>query len=176
MINSMLLVPLWLALALAGPAPERPVAVAAASDLKFAMDELVAEFGRAHPDIKVVVTYGSSGNFHAQIANGAPFDAFFSADAQYPRLLAEAGLADKGSVFLYAIGRIVLWVPKTSSIAVERGLSVLADRSVRHVAIANPKHAPYGRAAEAALRAAGVYDAVQSKLVFGENIAQTAQF
>jgi len=150
--------------------------VAAASDLKFAMDELVAAFAKSRPDVTVQVTYGSSGNFFSQISNGAPFDMFFSADIDYPRRLQQAGLALPGSEFAYAVGRIVLWVPRTSPLRVERGLEVLKAPEVRHVAIANPKHAPYGRAAEAALRSLGVYDAVKDKLVLGENVAQTAQF
>ena len=162
----------------AAPAPntKRHLDVAAASDLKFAMDELVAAFGKAHPDIGVAVSYGSSGNFLSQIQNGAPFDLFFSADVEYPKRLAEAGLAPKGSEFRYAVGRIVAWVPAASRIPVERGVQALTAPDVRRIAIANPRHAPYGRAAEAALRKLGVYDAVKEKLVFGENVAQTAQF
>ena len=154
----------------------RRVNVAAASDLKFALDELVEAFGRTAPGIAVTVTYGSSGTFFSQISNGAPFDMFLSADVDYPKRLAEAGLAAKDSVFPYAVGRIVLWVPATSRLPVERGLQVLASPDLRKIAIANPRHAPYGRAAEAALRTFGVYDAVKDRLVLGENIAQTAQF
>ena len=155
---------------------ERRLDVAAAADLKFAMDEIVTAFGKARPGLTVSVSYGSSGNFLSQIVNGAPFDLFFSADIEYPRRLGEAGLATTGSEFRYAVGRIVVWVPAASSIPIERGLQALASPEVRRIAIANPKHAPYGRAAEAALRAAGVYEAVKDKLVFGENVAQTAQF
>lgn len=157
-------------------ASPRRLDVAAAADLKFAMDELVAAFGKARPGITVSVNYGSSGNFLSQIVNGAPFDMFFSADIEYPRRLGEAGLAAKGSEFLYAVGRLVVWVPAASPIPIERGLQALAAAEVRRIAIANPRHAPYGRAAEAALRAAGVYDVVKDRLVFGENVAQTAQF
>jgi molybdate transport system substrate-binding protein len=154
----------------------RPVRVAAASDLKFALDELVAAFGQARPGIAVTVSYGSSGNFFSQISNGAPFDLFFSADIDYPRRLAEAGQARPEDVFRYGLGRIVIWVPTASRLPVERGLSSLTSPEVRKIAIANPRHAPYGRAAEAALRSQGVYHAVKGKLVFGENVAQTAQF
>jgi molybdate transport system substrate-binding protein len=152
------------------------VDVAAAADLKFAMDELVGAFAKARPDIAVSVSYGSSGNFLSQIQNGAPFDLFFSADIEYPKRLAEAGLAPEGSAFLYAVGRIVVWVPTASRIPVERGVQALTAPDVRRIAIANPRHAPYGRAAAAALRALGVWEAVKDKLVFGENVAQTAQF
>jgi molybdate transport system substrate-binding protein len=159
----------------AGP-PNRQLDVAAAADLKFAMDELVRAFRSAHPEIAVAVSYGSSGNFFAQIQNGAPFDVFFSADADYPRRLATAGLAPEGSEFPYAVGRIVIWTPTASSVRIERGAQALTAPDVRRVAIANPRHAPYGRAAEAALRTLGVYEAVKERLVFGENVAQTAQF
>jgi molybdate transport system substrate-binding protein len=153
------------------------VRVAAAADLKFALDELVTKYRASHPSVEVAVTYGSSGNFFQQLSNKAPYDLFLSADAAYPRKLVEAGLAVKGSEFLYARGRIVLWVRKDSPLDVEkRGLQALLDPSVRKIAIANPRVAPFGRAAEAALKAAGLYEKVQDRLVLGENIAQTAQF
>ena len=151
--------------------------VAAASDLRFAMDELIVAWAGANPSMAVAPTYGSSGNFLAQIKEGAPFDVFFSADAEYPRELEKAGLAESGSTQLYGIGQIVVWVPTDSTLDVQkRGLEALTDPSVGTVAIANPEHAPYGRAAVAALKAAGVYDEVQPKLVLGENVSQAAQF
>ena len=150
--------------------------IAAAADLKFALDDLVKEFKDQSPTTKINVTYGSSGNFFAQLQNGAPFDLFFSADIAYPRKLAESGFgADE--VFLYGIGCLVLWVPKDSPVAVDQlGIKSLLEPSIRKIAIANPEHAPYGRAALAALKTLNVYDQVASKLVYGENIAQTAQF
>ncbi|WP_309891902.1 molybdate ABC transporter substrate-binding protein [Archangium sp.] len=166
----------------AGPRPisgsekKRRVTIAAASDLKFALDELVNGFRAENPGAEVQVTYGSSGNFLAQISNGAPFDVFLSADVAYPRKLVEQGLV-QDDVFLYAVGRIVLWVPKGSSLAVEQlGMKTLVEPAAKRIAIANPQHAPYGRAAESAMKSQGVYDAVKDKLVLGENIAQTAQF
>jgi molybdate transport system substrate-binding protein len=159
------------------PARKRTLTIAAASDLKFALDELLQQFRAKHPEADVQVTYGSSGNFFAQLGNGAPFDVFLSADVSYPRKLAEQGLVHDSGVFLYAVGRIVVWVPRGSPLAVETlGLKALEAPEAKRIAIANPKHAPYGRAAEAAMRSQGVYDAVQAKLVLGENIAQTAQF
>lgn len=137
------------------------------------MEELAADFARANPDVEVKVTYGSSGNFHSQLSNGAPFDLFLSADIEYARRLAEAGLGD-GGVFSYAVGRVVVWVPNGSK--APAGMEPLADAAVRKVAIANPAHAPYGRAAEAAMRHYGVYEKVKGKLVYGENVAQAAQF
>ncbi len=168
---------LWGGAMWAEGASERVVQVAAASDLKFALDEIVQAFQGHHPDIKTQVTYGSSGNFFAHLSNRAPFDLFFSADVDYPRKLIEQGLAVKATEFLYAVGRIVVWVPRRSALNLERlGIQALVDPSVRKVAIANPKHAPYGRAAEAAMKTLGVYAEVQGRLVLGENIAQTAQF
>lgn len=161
------------------PGGERLLRVAAAADLKFAMEDLIAAFHQERPNIRVEATYGSSGNFASQIENGAPFDIFFSADVAYPRRLTARGLAAPGSEFLYAVGRIVLWVPADSPLAAEverEGVALLKRPEVRHLAIANPKHAPYGRAAEAALRRLGVYEAVKERLVFGENVAQTAEF
>ncbi|HYO70675.1 MAG TPA: molybdate ABC transporter substrate-binding protein [Archangium sp.] len=157
-------------------AQKRTLTIAAASDLKFALDELLVPFRAKHPGADIQVTYGSSGNFLAQLSNDAPFDVFLSADVAYPRKLAEQGLV-AGEVFLYAVGRIVVWVPRDSPLPLEqRGLDALREPAARRIALANPQHAPYGRAAEAALRSQGVYDAVKDKLVFGENIAQTAQF
>ena len=160
-----------------GIAAPLEVTVAAASDLKFALDELVQEFHRIHNDIHVSVSYGSSGNFYSQLSNQAPFDIFLSADLEFPRKLAQQGLTLSDSEFLYAVGRIVVWAPAESPIDVERlQMDALRHPSVAHIAIANPQHAPYGRAAEAAMRSMGIYDAVQAKLVLGENIAQTLQF
>lgn len=153
------------------------VRVAAASDLRFAMDDIAAEFHALHPQIELKPTYGSSGNFYTQLTNKAPFDVFLSADAEYPKRLVEQGLASGDSVFPYAVGHVVLWVPNDSKLDLEAsGVRVLADPTVRRIAIANPQHAPYGRAAVAAMKAAGVYDTAAPHLVLGENIGQAAQF
>ena len=158
------------------PPPIREVRIAAAADLKFALDAVLAATAASTRGIRPAVTYGSSGSFYAQIENGAPFDLFLSADAEYPRRLAAKGLAD-GEPFLYAVGRIALWVPASSRLDLGAlGLRALLDPSVRKVAIANPRHAPYGRAAEAAMTSLGILDAVKEKLVLGENVAQAAQF
>lgn len=161
-------------------APAR-LTIAAAADLRFAMEELIADFiaqrpADAHP-IDLGVTYGSSGNFYAQLTQRAPFDMYFSADILYPTRLAEAGLAIEDSLFEYAIGRLVIWVPNGSPLDVE-GLQwqTLKSEQVRRIAIANPEHAPYGKAALAAMKTAGLHDEVSKKLVNGENIAQAAQF
>lgn len=150
--------------------------VAAASDLQFALPELAKQFEK-ESGVKLEVSYGSSGNFAAQIQNGAPFDIFFSADISYPEALVKAGFVDSSAVRTYGVGRIVLWVPADSPIdPLKLGWDTLAQSSVQKIAIANPEHAPYGRAARAALEKAGWYDRVKSKLVLGDNISQAAQF
>jgi len=153
------------------------VRVAAAADLKFALDEIVEAFHLRHPDIKVQVTYGSSGNFYAQLSNRAPFDVFLSADVAYPRRLFWEGVAPANDEFVYGVGRIVIWVPQSSSIDVEKlGMQSLLSPEVRKIAIANPRHAPYGRAAEAAMRSMGVYEQVKDRLVLGDTVLQAGQF
>ena len=151
------------------------ITVAAASDLSDAMKEIAANYEKA-TGCTVRVSTGSSGNFLTQIENGAPFDVFFSADIAYPKKLESEGLAAPGSTVLYAVGKIVLWVRQDSRLDIDKGLAALRDPSVRKIAIANPQHAPYGRAAEQALRGARIYDAVKDRLVLGENISQAAQF
>jgi molybdate transport system substrate-binding protein len=155
--------------------PPRPqkLAIAAAADLNFALPEIARQFRTARPAVELEIAYGSSGNFLAQISNGAPFDVFLSADVEYPRKLASAGVTAGNPVFTYAVGRLVVWVPAASPLD---PATALRDPSLRHLAIANPQHAPYGRAAQAALRTLGLYASVEPKLVLGENIAQTLQF
>ena len=161
---------------LAASAHAQEVRVAAASDLKFAMEDLAAQFEK-QTGTPVRAAYGSSGNFYSQLQSGAPFDLFFSADAAYPKKLEDAGLAEPGSLYTYALGRIVIWMPKDAGTDLARqGWNALLGVNTRKISIANPDHAPYGRAALAALRNAGIYDRVKTKLVFGENISQAAQF
>jgi molybdate transport system substrate-binding protein len=143
---------------------EEVLVVAAAADLKFALEEIVGS------NSAVKITYGSSGTLFAQIQNGAPFDVFLSADTALPKKLGT-------NVFLYAIGHLVVWVPTHSALDLgTRGINVLLDPAAKRIAIANPEHAPYGRAAVAALKQLGIYDSVAPKLVLGENVAQAAQF
>ena len=151
------------------------ITVAAAADLNDALREIANRFA-AQTGRSVKLIFGSSGNFFAEIQNGAPYDLYFSADIDYPTKLQAAGLTEPGTLYQYAVGKIVLWVPSTSRLDVSRGLSALNDPSVKKVAIANPKHAPYGRAAVTALQSAKLYDALSAKFVLGENISQTAQF
>jgi molybdate transport system substrate-binding protein len=149
------------------------ITIAAAADLKYAMDEVVAAFNKNRNGDEVQVVYGSSGKFHTQIQQGAPYDLFFSADIGFPRELAKQGQA-ASEVKPYAVGRIVLW--SAAMDATKMTLASLADPKITKIAIANPKHAPYGKRAEEVLRSAGLWDKVQAKLVFGENISQTAQY
>jgi molybdate transport system substrate-binding protein len=151
------------------------LSVAAASDLVFCLEELNLAFGKAHPEIRIKSATGASGNIFAQISNGAPFDVFLSADMRYPLELIKAGLAEKESLTRYASGHLVVWTSK-EEIDISAGISSLTSGAVRKVAIANPEHAPYGRAAKAALVYFDLWLRLQEKLVFGENIAQTAQF
>jgi molybdate transport system substrate-binding protein len=151
------------------------IAIAAASDLNFAMKDLIGEYEKTTGN-HAKLSLGSSGNFYAQIQNGAPFDLYFSADIGYPKKLEEAGLIVPGSLYRYAVGRIVLWTGNKSPIDASRGIDALRMPTVRKIAIANPKHAPYGRAAVAAMEYYNVYGLVKDKLILGENISQAAQF
>ena len=160
----------------ATPPAQRQLRIAAAADLKFALDELVSAFRAEHPDAGITVTPGSSGNLFAQLTNEAPFDLFLSADTEYPKQLIEQGQATPGSSFPYATGHLVLWVTNDSPLdVVDRGLEILREDRVQKIAIANPRTAPYGRAAVAALNSLGVYEIVEPRLVYGDNVAQTAQ-
>ena len=152
--------------------------VAAASNMQFALQEIAARYqkDRGH---SLRLVFGSSGNLYRQISQGAPFQLFLSADEAYVQQLAAAGKTlDEG--VLYGLGRIALMAPKGASLTLGgelQGLTAaLAEGQIKKFAIANPEHAPYGRAAEQALQHAGLWDALQGKLVLGENIAQAAQF
>ncbi len=155
------------------PAHAERITIAAAADLKFAMDEIVGAFKKGNPADEIDVVYGSSGKFNTQIRQGAPYDLYFSADIGFPRELAKDGFA-ASEVKPYAFGRIVLW--SASLDASKMTLASLTEAKIARIAIANPQHAPYGKRAEEALRASGLWEKVEPKLVYGENIAQTAQF
>lgn len=158
--------------AMAAPADHR-ITVAAAADLHQALDEVVAAYQHDHPGSRIDVSYGSSGNLLTQIEQGAPFELFFSADSNYPQQLVDHGKAG-GAPMPYAFGHLVMWSASIDMTNVK--VADLAQAKFGRIAIANPQHAPYGKRAEQALRAAGVWDQVQSRLVFGDNIGQTAQF
>lgn len=152
------------------------VRVAAASDLQFALEEVADAMAEKHPEIELAVSYGSSGTFFQQLTNGAPFDVYLSADLSYPQQLAEAGLADPGDVFEYAVGRLVVWATNSSPVDPTVGLSALTTPEAKRVAIGDPAHAPYGAAAVAAMKTAGIYEEVKDKFVLGESISQAAEF
>jgi len=159
-----------------GHAFAEEVLVAAASDLSFPIKEIITQF-EEKTGHTVKLTLGSSGNFQAQISNGAPFDVYLSADVDYVRQLDRAGLIEPNTIYVYAVGHIVVWVPNGSPIDVKKlGMQSLLQPAAKRIAIANPNLAPYGRASVAALRHFNIYDRVAAHLVLGENIAQTAQF
>lgn len=155
------------------PAHGAQLTVAAASSVQEPVVELARQF-EARTGHRVRPVFGASGKFFAQITQGAPYDVLFSADADYPSRLHARGLGEAPR--RYALGHLVLWAPFDSPFVVEGGLDVLRDRRIRRVAVANPTVAPHGRAAIAAMRAAGVHGAVSGKLVRGENVAQAVQF
>ncbi|HYC75998.1 MAG TPA: molybdate ABC transporter substrate-binding protein [Planctomycetota bacterium] len=152
------------------------VRVAAAADLRFVLDRLSTAFAAERPGTSVQATYGASGSLAAQIAAGGPFDVLLSADRAYPERLAADGLVD-GAPFDYATGRLVVWTSeRVAADVAARGLAALADATIVKASVADPSHAPYGRAAIAALKNAGVYHVAAPKLVYGSNVAQAAQF
>lgn len=163
----------FLSLLIIGSSHAAPLRIAAASDLKFAMAVLVADYQRTHPTPSLEVIYGSSGKFLAQIQQGAPYDLYFSADIAYPQKLHAAGMTGS-KVMPYAVGNLVLWSATRDASALS--LRDLLNPSFKRIAIANPRHAPYGQRAESALRTTGIWDQIESRLVYGENIAQAAQF
>jgi len=140
--------------------------------MKYIMPEFVSNYKAQHPKANIEVNYGSSGLFFQQISNGASFDLYFSADNSYPQKLKELGLVN-GNVITYAFGTLVLY---SSTIDISKGIEILKEPAVKKIAIANPQHAPYGKRAEECLNFYGLYETVKSKLVFGDNITQTAQF
>jgi len=156
-------------------ASAQEIVVAAAADLSSVFPQVVAQFEK-ETGRKVKINFGSSGQFLLQIENGAPFDVFFSADVQYPQRLEAEGLTQPGTIYKYAVGKLVLYVPNNSSLNLSQGLRALQSPQAKRIAIANPQHAPYGRAAVESLKKEGLYDSLQSKFVMGENISQTAQF
>jgi molybdate transport system substrate-binding protein len=157
-------------------ATAQEITVAAAADMSAALPQLVDAYTKKTGHT-VKLSFGASGNLTNQIRNGAPFDVFLSADEDYPQQLIAEGLASKDTLYRYAVGRLVLWVPSDSPLDLSKlGIKALLDPSVKKISIANPATAPYGRAAAATLRHFGIYDQVSSRLVVGENISQAAQF
>jgi molybdate transport system substrate-binding protein len=148
------------------------IRIAAAADLRYAMDEIVKSYKSINQEINIEINYGSSGNTYTQIVNGASFDMFFSADIKYTKMLTNAGLT-LSEPKLYAIGRIVLW---SATIDVSRGFDVFSKKTNIKIAIANPIHAPYGQRAVESLKYYKLYEKVEKQLILGENVSQAAQF
>lgn len=148
--------------------------IAAASDLQYAFKEMQALCSKKYPTETINFQFGSSGKALTQIQSGAPYDAYFAADMDYPKKLKESGLA-VGEVKPYALGRIGIMTLKSNNISINN-LSILTSNKIKKIAIANPDHAPYGKAAVAALKKLGFYDKIKDKLVFGENIQQATQY
>lgn len=151
------------------------VSVAAAANLIYALDSLHVAFKQVAPDVVVTVTTGASGTLYAQIKNGAPFDVFLSADTEYPAQVVAARLGEANSLRTFATGRLVLWTTQPG-LDVASLPGALRAPAVKKIALAQPRSAPYGRAAQAALEKLGAWSELRSQFVFGESISQTAQF
>ncbi len=149
------------------------IRLAVASNFTSAINTVASHF-EENTDHKVKLIFGSTGKHYAQIRNGAPFDAYFAADTRRPELLEQENLALPGTRFTYAIGKLILWSPKAGY--VDSQAKVLEQGEFRHLAIANPKLAPYGKAAQQVLQARGMWDSMKGSMVRGENIGQTFQF
>jgi len=158
------------------PALGAEILVAASANASHVIRDLASAFEKESGH-RVRVSVAASGTIYTQILNGAPFDAFFSADKEYPQRLVEAGLAEADSLTVYAIGRLALWSPNRNVVDVARlEMKALVHPGVRKVAIANPRHAPYGEYALEAVRHFGLEEEIRPKLVLGENAAQALQF
>ncbi|HET8824128.1 MAG TPA: molybdate ABC transporter substrate-binding protein [Terriglobales bacterium] len=157
------------------PMVSQELTVAAAADLRPALEEISAKF-KGESGISLHMSYGSSGNFFQQLQNGAPFDVFLSANVDYPKKLEQAGLVAPGTYYELARGSIVLMAPYDSKVDLTDGMHALLTPAVKKIAIANPSHAPYGQAAVAAIKSVGIYDWVAPHLVMGENISEAASF
>jgi len=149
------------------------IRIAVAANVSYAMEDLKQAFAKAHPDTKVQVILGSSGKLTAQIKHGAPYGLFLSANMRYPEALYAEKLATT-KPRVYAEGTLALFSVK--SVDLSKGLSVLGEPNIKRIAVANPKTAPYGIAAEEALKNAKLYEAVKSKFIFGESVSQTVSY
>lgn len=159
--------------ALAFASAQEKVTVAAAANVSSVASKLSAAFERINPQYRLVFVFGASGALTTQIMNGAPYEVFLSADSEFPRKLVEAGLTD-GPAAVYAVGTLIFLT--TRDLDLSKGLAVLADPSVGRFAICNPKTAPYGRATVEALKAAGLYDKVEAKIVTAQTVTEALQY
>ena len=149
------------------------ITIAVAANVSYAIDHLKEAFAKGHPDTKVRVILGSSGKLTAQIRNGAPYGLFMSADMRYPQTLYKEGLAATEPA-VYAEGGLALFSIKKFDMS--RGMGLLASEAIGKIAIANPKTAPYGKAAMEAIRNSGLYETVKDKLIYGESVSQTVAY
>lgn len=161
-----------IAFCVAMSAQAQTVKVAAAANLRFVFDEIKASYISANPKVTVDVNFGSSGALLQQILNGAEFDVFMAADNSFPVKLKDQG-ATSGKIKTYALGKLVLW---SNTIDLTKGLEMLTDPSVKRIAIAKPELAPYGDRAIEVLKSSGLYDKIKDKIIYADNISQTAQF
>ncbi|MDX2005291.1 MAG: molybdate ABC transporter substrate-binding protein [Meiothermus sp.] len=159
---------------LLGLVQAQEIRVAVAANLRDTFEQLVQVYNRSNPGIKVTPAYGASGAFTQQIASGAPFDIFMSADLAFPQDLMRRGLVEEGTLRTYAVGKLILFLPSRVGVQAT-SLRILTDPRITRLIIANPETAPYGRAAVQAMTRAGVYEGVRPKIAFGQNIAQAAQ-
>jgi molybdate transport system substrate-binding protein len=151
------------------------IRIAAASDLQFALTEIVKKY-QEHYHGKIIISFGSSGSLYAQLTQGAPFDLFFSASDDYTLKLEQAKLIEPGSRYRYAVGRLVIWAHDQLGLDPAKfQMTLLQQPEVTHISLANPDHAPYGMAAQDFLSRHQLLELVQPKLIFGENISQAAQ-
>lgn len=148
------------------------IKVAAAANLRFALEEIKSAYQKANPDDQIEITFGSSGALTQQILNGAGFDVFLAADKKYPEKVKALGLA-VGDVKTYAFGKLVIW---SNTLDVSKGLEILTDPAVKRIAVAKPDLAPYGDRAIECLKYYHLFDKVKDKIVFADNISQAAQF
>ncbi len=148
------------------------VKIAAAANLRFVFEEIKTSYVLANPKVTVTANFGSSGALLQQILNGAEFDLFMAADNSFPAKLKDQGAAF-GKIKTYALGKLVLW---SNTVDVSKGLEILADPSVKRIAIAKPDLAPYGDRAVEVLKSSGLYEKVKDKIIYADNISQTAQF
>lgn len=153
-------------------AQAQSIKIAAAANLRFVFEDIKASFIMSNPSANVTVTFGSSGALLQQILNGAEYDIFMAADNTFPAKLKDQSVAS-GQIKTYAWGKLVLW---SNTLDVSKGLEVLIDPSVKRIAIAKPDLSPYGDRAIECLKSAGLYDKVKDKIIYADNISQTAQF
>jgi molybdate transport system substrate-binding protein len=161
-----------IAFVVAMSAQAQTVKIAAAANLRFVFDEIKSSYISANPKVTVEVNFGSSGALLQQILNGAEFDVFMAADNSFPAKLKDQGAAS-GEIKTYALGKLVLW---SNTLDLSKGFEMLTDPLVKRIAIAKPELAPYGDRALEVLKSAGLYDKVKDKIIYADNISQTAQF